>query len=57
VALLAIPAAIGLAALPAPAAGFSPGNLVVVRVGTGLTALSSAAAQVFLDEYTPSGSP
>jgi predicted extracellular nuclease len=56
VALLAIPAAVGLAALPAPAAGFTPGNLVVVRVGTGTTALNSAATQVFLDEYSPSGS-
>lgn len=56
VALLVIPAAIGLAALPARAAGFTPGNLVVVRVGTGVTALSNAATQVFLDEYSPSGS-
>jgi len=56
VALLVIPAAIGLAALPARAAGFTAGNLVVVRVGTGVTALSNAATQVFLDEYSPSGS-
>lgn len=55
VGLLVIPALIGLVALPAPAAGFTPGNLVIVRVGTGATALSSAAAQVFLDEYTPAG--
>ncbi|MFD3166707.1 CHRD domain-containing protein [Herpetosiphon sp. NSE202] len=35
--------------------GFSPGNIVVVRVGTGAATLTSAAAAVFLDEYTPSG--
>jgi len=35
-------------------AQFSPGNIVVLRVGDGTT-LSNAATQVFLDEYTPSG--
>ncbi|KPL86709.1 CHRD domain-containing protein [Herpetosiphon geysericola] len=35
--------------------GFTPGNIVVVRVGAGASTLSSAAAAVFLDEYTPSG--
>ncbi len=39
----------------AAAAGFAPGNIVVARVGTGDSALSSAAAAVFLDEYTPAG--
>ncbi|HTT57235.1 MAG TPA: ExeM/NucH family extracellular endonuclease [Opitutaceae bacterium] len=39
----------------ARAAAFTPGNLVVVRVGTGSAALSSSAAAVFLDEYTPAG--
>src|SRR5262249_57285590 len=39
----------------ASAAGFSPGNLVVARVGTGDAALSNAATAVFLDEYTPTG--
>ena len=34
---------------------FAPGDLVVVRVGDGAAALSSAATAVFLDEYTPSG--
>jgi len=45
------------AALPGVgfAAGFSPGNIVVLRAGDGIGALSSAAAAVFLDEYTPSG--
>src|SRR3954454_10495055 len=43
------------AAGPATAAGFTGGDLVVVRVGTGSGALSSAAAAVFLDEYDPAG--
>ncbi len=34
---------------------FTPGNLVVVRVGTGLDSLSSFGSPVFLDEYTPTG--
>jgi hypothetical protein len=37
------------------AAPFTPGNLVVVRVGDGAAALSSAATAAFLDEYTPTG--
>ena len=37
------------------APGFTPGNVVVYRVGDGVTALSGNAAAVFLDEYTPSG--
>src|SRR5262245_57447926 len=36
-------------------AAFTPGNLVIYRVGTGSGALSSAATAVFLDEYTPTG--
>ncbi|HEX8572922.1 MAG TPA: Calx-beta domain-containing protein, partial [Allosphingosinicella sp.] len=36
-------------------AAFTPGNLVVYRVGTGTGALSSSATAVFLDEYTPAG--
>ncbi|WP_424188191.1 ExeM/NucH family extracellular endonuclease [Actinokineospora sp. G85] len=43
------------AAGPAAAAPFSPGNVVVLRVGAGTGALSSAAAPVFLDEYTAAG--
>lgn len=39
------------AAAEAPAAG----NIVVSRIGDGTTALSSAAAPVFLDEYTAAG--
>ena len=37
------------------ATSFTPGNLVVVRVGDGTASLSSASAAVFLDEYTPAG--
>ena len=37
------------------AAPFTPGNLVIYRVGDGEFALSSAATIVFLDEFTPSG--
>ena len=36
-------------------ASFTPGNLVVVRLGDGVTALTSAAAAVFLDEFTTTG--
>jgi hypothetical protein len=35
---------------------FTPGNIVVLRVGDGSIALSSASALVFLDEYTTAGS-
>jgi hypothetical protein len=34
---------------------FTPGNIVVLRIGDGTAALSSASFRVFLDEYTPSG--
>ena len=34
---------------------FTPGDLVVYRVGNGSAALGSAATAVYLDEYTPSG--
>jgi predicted extracellular nuclease len=55
-AVLVVPA-IAVAAAPpmATAAEFSPGNVVVARVGTGDAALGSAATAVFLDEYTPAG--
>src|SRR4051794_17652806 len=36
-------------------AAFTPGNIVVYRVGDGVTALTANAAPVFLDEYTPAG--
>src|SRR5689334_2053035 len=37
------------------AASFTTGNLVVLRVGDGTGALSSASAAVFLDEFTAGG--
>jgi len=54
----ALTAIAGLALLAsAPvAAQITPGNLVVVRVGNGGAALSSASNPVFLDEFTTSGS-
>lgn len=39
----------------ASAAPFTPGNIVVARVGDATGPLSAAAAPVFLDEYTPAG--
>ena len=51
-------AALGLAltlTASALAANFTPGNLVVVRVGDGSIPLTNAAAPVFLEEYTPAG--
>jgi hypothetical protein len=61
--LPAVGAAVGLvlilgltAATAAEAStGFTAGNVVVYRVGTGSSALSNSATPVFLDEYTPSG--
>jgi hypothetical protein len=48
-----------LAGSASAAGGFLPGGLVVYRVGSGGSALTSAATAVFLDEYptTPSASP
>ena len=37
------------------AAAFTGGNIVVYRIGDGATALSGAAAPIFLDEYSPAG--
>src|SRR5947208_1278097 len=37
-------------------AAFTPGNLVVYRVGTGAGSLVNTGNPVFLDEYTPGGS-
>lgn len=48
-------AACGAFTTPANAAPFTPGNLVVYRIGTGAAALTSASNEVFLDEYTPAG--
>jgi hypothetical protein len=60
--LLAIVAGGAVAILPVGAASasgspsFTPGDVVVYRVGDGTAGLSSAAAPVFLDEYSSSGS-
>jgi hypothetical protein len=43
------------AAAAAAQVPFTIGNLIVVRVGDGTTALSGASTAVFLDEYTPTG--
>jgi DNA/RNA endonuclease G (NUC1) len=40
---------------PAGAAAFTPGNIVVYRVGDGVAALGSGGTAVFLDEYTQAG--
>lgn len=37
------------------AGNFTPGNIVVVRIGDGTAAPTSAATAVFLDEYTIGG--
>jgi choice-of-anchor C domain-containing protein len=42
-------------AVPALAAPFTPGNVVIYRVGNGGDPLASTGAQVFLDEFNPSG--
>ena len=39
----------------ANAAGFTAGNIVVYRVGTGAAGLAGTATAVFVDEYTPAG--
>jgi hypothetical protein len=45
----------GSGAVAAESSPFSAGDLVVYRVGDGSSALSGAAAPVFLDEYTTGG--
>jgi hypothetical protein len=44
-----------LSSTSATAAGFTGGNLVVYRVGDGTSALTNAAARVYVDEYSPTG--
>lgn len=46
---------VAMVAGSALAGPFTQGNLVVFRAGNGSAALSSAATNAFLDEYTPSG--
>ncbi len=48
-------AALLIASLTAAQAQFTPGNLVVLRDGTGSGALSSAGTAIFLDQYTTIG--
>src|SRR5688500_7710791 len=36
-------------------AAFTPGNVVIYRVGDGIAALTGNGSAVFLDEYTPAG--
>ncbi len=54
--LAALSALTLVAAGSASAAAFNTDDLVIYRVGTGSGALSNAASQVYLDEYTTSGS-
>lgn len=54
--VLACLATLGLAASTASAAPFTPGNIVVVRIGnTAAATASGEAAATFLLEYTPTG--
>src|SRR5262245_11792695 len=55
--LLVLSVFAGLLAHPksATAAAFTPGNLVIYRVGDGAGALVNTGSPVFLDEYTTSG--
>ncbi len=48
-------AALSLWPALASAAPFTPGNLIVARVGDGSATLTAAATEVFLDEYTTGG--
>ncbi|MFN8824318.1 MAG: DUF3616 domain-containing protein, partial [Planctomycetota bacterium] len=46
---------LALAAFAVAQSPFTPGNLVVSRIGDGSAALTSAATARFLDEFTPAG--
>lgn len=52
---IAFVCALAGASLPALAAAFTQGNLVVVRLGDGSAFTTGQAAPVFLDEYTTTG--
>ncbi|PWW59542.1 ExeM/NucH family extracellular endonuclease [Actinokineospora spheciospongiae] len=54
-AVAVVPSIAVLAAHPASAAPFTPGDVVVLRVGTGEAALGNTATATFLDEYTATG--
>jgi predicted extracellular nuclease len=51
----AVAAACALTSGIAGAAAFTPGNIAVVRVGTGAAPLTNASTATFIDEYTTSG--
>lgn len=53
--MLVVLSAIPLLAEEVCAGPFTPGNLAVYRVGTGSAALSATSTEVFIDEYTTSG--
>src|SRR5207247_7763188 len=46
---------VSLIATATLAAPFTPGNIVVYRVGTGTASLVATGNPVFLDEYSPAG--
>jgi hypothetical protein len=53
-----IPMVLLAASLGSPLASqaqYTPGNLVVLRVGDGVNSLTAASAATYLDEYTPAG--
>jgi hypothetical protein len=55
--VIAAVAVVGLlaSARTANAQAFTPGNLVIYRVGDGVAGLSNTGAAIFLDEYTTTG--
>ena len=53
--LVGLASAVLISGWPVFGAAFTPGNLVIYRVGDGAAALSANATPVFLDEYTPAG--
>jgi len=48
---------LSLAALSAHSAPFAPGNIVVLRIGDGVTTLSNTGSPLFLDEYLINPNP
>ncbi len=56
-ALITFASLVGTARDAAAQSPFTPGNLVVVRVGDGAAALGTTATPVFLEEWSPAGGP
>jgi hypothetical protein len=54
--IAATAAALGCTSQALASTSFTPGDVVVFRVGTGSETLSHSAATVWLDEYAPNGS-